>query len=350
MNLAQQSVFLLSALGAFNGFLLSGYFLLIKRERRLSDYFLGGLLLMLSIRIFKSVFLFFNPALFQLFVQIGLSACLLIGPFLYLYVLSMVRHEHHLQKRWWGYLLPFGLLIAFLAYQYPYTGPPNHWGPFVPWIYRLWLLCIIASAYQMRQVFTKLWVRDAKLNHAEIWLLNVVLGTTIIYLAYQIASYTSYIVGALSFSFVFYLSVLLQFYQRNRRAIASDPPLKYAKSAFREADLKKNMADLARLMESEKPYLDPELSLAKLSEILGISRKELSQTINQHTGSNYSQYIASLRVAEAQKMLRSQDYKNYKIASIAFECGFNSLSSFNAAFKKISGTTPKAFQSELPTN
>ncbi|MEL7533145.1 MAG: hypothetical protein AAFN10_17645 [Bacteroidota bacterium] len=75
MDLAQQSVFLLSALGAFNGFLLSGYFLLIKQEKRLSDYFLGGLLLMLSIRIFKSVFLYFNPELFQLFVQIGLSAC-----------------------------------------------------------------------------------------------------------------------------------------------------------------------------------------------------------------------------------------------------------------------------------
>ncbi|MFK7920877.1 MAG: helix-turn-helix domain-containing protein [Bacteroidia bacterium] len=347
MDLAQQSIFLLSALGAFNGFLLSAYFLLIKRSKRLSDYFLGGLLLMLSIRIFKSVFLFYNPALFQLFVQIGLSACLLIGPFLYLYVVSMTQKEHHLKKRWWWYLMPFLLFLVWLAYQYPYSGPRNIWGPFVPWIYRVWLISIIGAVYQMRKIFPKLWRPKDKLTHEEVWLLNVVLGTTMIYVAYSTVSYTSYIVGALSFSFVFYLSVLLQVFQRNRRPIASDPPLKYANSSFREADLKTNMERLSALMEQDKLYLDPDLSLEKLSSQIGISRKELSQSINQSTEGNYSQYIARLRVEEAKRMLHSPQYQNYKIASIAFESGFNSLSSFNAAFKKISGMTPKAFQDQL---
>lgn len=347
MNLAEQSIFLLSALGAFNGFLLSAYFLIIKQQKRLSDYFLGGLLLMLSIRIFKSVFLFYNPALFQLFVQIGLSACLLIGPFLYLYVVSMTQKEHHLQKRWWWYLLPFLLFIFWLSYQYPFTGPRNHWGPFVPWIYRIWLVCILAAGVQMRRVFPKLWRSKEKLTHAEVWLLNVFMGVSVIYIAYNTVSYTSYIAGALSFSFVFYLSVLLQIFQRHRRPIASDPPLKYANSSFREADLKANMERLSALMAQEKLHLDPDLTLEKLSTQLGISRKELSQSINQSTSSNYSQYIAGLRIAEAKRMLHSPQYQNYKIASIAFESGFNSLSSFNAAFKKISGMTPKVFQELL---
>ncbi|MEL6842131.1 MAG: helix-turn-helix transcriptional regulator [Bacteroidota bacterium] len=334
----------MSALGAFNGFLLSGYFLLVKKERRLSDYFLGGLLLMLSIRIFKSVFLYFNPDLFQLFVQIGLSACLLIGPFLYLYVVSMVQTDHHLRKRWWWYLLPFVLVLGILAFQYPYHGPPGQWNPFVPWIYRVWLVCILFSGYQMRGVFGKLLGRTQSLSHQDVWLLNVYLGTTAIHLAYMIASYTSYIVGALSFSFVFYLSVLLQIFQRTQRPIASDPPLRYANSSFREAALQNNIERLATLMQHEKLYLDSELSLAKLSEKLGISSKELSQSINQNSGRNYSQYIAELRVEAAKRMLRSPEHQHYKIAAIAFECGFNSLSSFNATFKKISGMTPKAFR------
>lgn len=344
MTLAQQSIFLLSALGAFNGFLLSAYFLLVKKERRLSDYFLGGLLLMLSIRIFKSVFLYFNHDLFQLFVQIGLSACLLIGPFLYLYVVSMVQQGHHLHMRWWWYILPFVLIVGILAYLYPYHGPPGQWNPFVPWIYRVWLGCILLSGYQMREVFSKLWRRSQSLSHQEVWLLNVYLGATVIHLAYLIASYTSYIVGALSFSFVFYLSVLLQIFQRKQRPIATDPPLRYANSSFREAALTSNMKRLDDIMLHEKLYLDPELSLAKLSTKLGISSKELSQSINQNSGRNYSQYIAELRVEAAKEMLRSPEYQQYKIAAIAFESGFNSLSSFNAAFKKISGMTPKAFR------
>ena len=86
MSLQQQLIFLFSALGAINGFIVSGYFLLKRTEKRLSDYFLGGLLLMLSIRIIKSVFLFFNRELFEVFIQFGLTACFLIGPFLFLYV------------------------------------------------------------------------------------------------------------------------------------------------------------------------------------------------------------------------------------------------------------------------
>ena len=69
MSLQQQLIFLFSALGAINGFMVSGYFLLAKTDKRLSDYFLGGLLLMLSIRIIKSVFLFFNKGLFELFIH-----------------------------------------------------------------------------------------------------------------------------------------------------------------------------------------------------------------------------------------------------------------------------------------
>ena len=114
MSIDQQLLYLFSGLGAVNGLLLAGYFLLIKKPRRLSDYFLGGLLLALSVRILKSVFLHFNPGLYQLFIQIGLMACLFIGPFLYLYVVSATKKQHNLQKTWWLYLIPFVLIICWL--------------------------------------------------------------------------------------------------------------------------------------------------------------------------------------------------------------------------------------------
>jgi len=347
MNLEQQLIFLFSALGAINGFALSAYFLFLKQDKRLSDYFLGGLLLMLSIRIIKSVFLHFNPKLFELFIQIGLTACTLIGPFLFLYVSSMTRREHQLQKRWWWYVLPFFLLPLYLAYQHPFTGPPNCWSPFVELIYKLWLLCILASAYQLRKVFRKLWQDRKSLSAEEVWLLNIFCGVALIYLAYETGNYTSYIVGALSFSFVFYLSVLLWFYQRSRKPIASDPAVKYANSSLSANDAESYVRKLSERMEAEKLYLDPDLTLAKLSELLGTNRKVLSQAINQVTSANYSKYVARLRVEEAQRLLASPKHRHYKIAAIAYESGFNSLSSFNAAFKTFTGQTPNDYRQHL---
>ena len=97
MNFYYQIIFFFSALGAFNGFLLSLYFALISKKKKFSNYFLALLLLMLSVRITKSVFSIFNPDLSNVFIQIGLSACILIGPFLFLYLKT---HFHKKKINW----------------------------------------------------------------------------------------------------------------------------------------------------------------------------------------------------------------------------------------------------------
>jgi len=105
MNLEQQLILMFSALGAINGFVLSGYFLFFNKEKSLSNYFLGGLLLVLSIRIIKSVFFYFNPNLFEVFIQFGLGAAFLIGPFLFLYVVSIIKKEYNLRRIWWVHIV-----------------------------------------------------------------------------------------------------------------------------------------------------------------------------------------------------------------------------------------------------
>jgi AraC-like DNA-binding protein len=79
--------------------------------------------------------------------------------------------------------------------------------------------------------------------------------------------------------------------------------------------------------------------LTKLSIVIGISSKQLSQIINQIENINYSQYVAMYRIEEAKRLLILPEYKHYKISTVAYESGFNNISSFNAAFKKISNTT-----------
>lgn len=114
---------------------------------------------------------------------------------------------------------------------------------------------------------------------------------------------------------------------------------KYLSSSLKNEDISIYMTALNNLMEKEKLYLNPELTLTMLSKKMEITSKLVSQVINQSQNCNYSQYIASYRIKEAKRLLTSSKFKHYKIAAIAYDSGFNSLSSFNSAFKNLTNMT-----------
>ncbi|MEO0337703.1 MAG: AraC family transcriptional regulator [Bacteroidota bacterium] len=343
MNIEQQLIFLFSALGGINGALLSIYFLIVKKEKRRSDYFLGALILMLSVRTIKSVFLHFNGSLFGAFIQVGLTACLLIGPFLFLYVNSMTASKDQKPIHWLWHVVPFVVGISVFGWYYPYYEYRPLWYGFIEGIYKQWLLYILVSGYLLLPVFRKM-IKREKLEDHEFWMVNIFAGTGIVWLAYDTSNYTSYIVGALSFTFLLYTDILLWFYKSRNKAIAKDTPVKYLNSTLSESEVQEHMQRLKALMEQQKRYTDTDLTLEKLSQQLGLGRKELSQVINQSTGHNYASYIAQLRVEEAKQLLLSSDHQHLKISTIAFDSGFNSVSSFNHNFRKIVGMTAKEYR------
>lgn len=93
-------------------------------------------------------------------------------------------------------------------------------------------------------------------------------------------------------------------------------------------------------------YLEPTLSLKSLSEELKISVSLLSQIINQGSQYNFSDYINQFRVNKAKEFLKDKSFENYTIESIGLECGFNSKSTFYAAFKKFTLLTPIAYRQQ----
>ena len=116
MEFSRELLFFFSALGAFNGIVLSLYFILFAKPKQISNKFLGIFLLMLSIRIGKSVFYYFNPNLSLHFLQFGLTACFFIGPFLYFYIKSVVQPNSNIYKEWKYHfilLLCISLIVGF---------------------------------------------------------------------------------------------------------------------------------------------------------------------------------------------------------------------------------------------
>lgn len=88
-------------------------------------------------------------------------------------------------------------------------------------------------------------------------------------------------------------------------------------------------------------YTDPELTLTQLARKLDTNTSVLSKVINQGYGMNFNDFINSLRVEEVVRMLRRKEHLTQTYLGIAFECGFNSKATFNRAFKKHTGQSPR---------
>ncbi len=128
-----------------------------------------------------------------------------------------------------------------------------------------------------------------------------------------------------------------------RKAMATRQPNKKIKSAESNVKADKFLI-IKEYIENNQKFLEPTFSLENLSEALKMSTSSLSQIINQKSGCNFPDYINQLRVEKAKTFLLDPEYQNYTIVAIGLECGFNSKSTFYAAFKKVAKITPSDFR------
>ena len=110
------------------------------------------------------------------------------------------------------------------------------------------------------------------------------------------------------------------------------------------SELKK---ELKRLMELDKIYLNSDLSLQILASYLGTTEKKCSHALRKGLEMNFNQYINSYRVDAFVEKVQEGKHKELTLLSLAYECGFDSKSTFNRAFKLLKGQTPSQFIKSL---
>ncbi len=136
------------------------------------------------------------------------------------------------------------------------------------------------------------------------------------------------IIGGLSFS-------------QHLQTVADDQPDETAISKIADTEI---WDRIQTFMEEQRPYLDPDLTLARLSRKMGVPSKSLSATINLTTGQNVSRFINNARIAAAQKaMLKGETVTNAMLMS-----GFNTKSNFNREFLRVVGKSPSAWLNACP--
>lgn len=110
-----------------------------------------------------------------------------------------------------------------------------------------------------------------------------------------------------------------------------------------DSKLEPFIQELELQMAEKKYFTNQELTLNELAKILNTNSVYLSKAINQGKGQNFNDFINQYRVKAVLSMMKDPAFKHFSLLGMAYEAGFNSKSTFNRAFKKVTGSVPKDF-------
>lgn len=122
---------------------------------------------------------------------------------------------------------------------------------------------------------------------------------------------------------------------------------KYRTSGLSNNEAVEIHTKLEMLMAESQPFLQPDLSLSMLASALDISTNHLSQVVNSMCGCNFYQYVNRYRIAFSQQLIEADKSQTLTSLVIALDSGFQSTSTFYAAFKKETGMSPSAYRQQL---
>lgn len=321
--------------------MILGFFLVFGKKSPAEFYF-GTLLIALGIRIGKSVLYYFTTDLDMTIRQVGLSACIFIGPLFYFYVKALKNGENKFDRSNLRFLLGLLILILAVGLIFPYNTHPKLWnGPIIKGIYFIWGIFTIVGLWQ--------WIRLIQIGRRSRnrlvddfrYLLGVIAGIVFITCTYQFAYFIdgfTYLWGSMIFTVSFYYLAI--------RALVGQKPIvpKTTKPPLLENAIAL-LDKLDQIMVSKKPFTNPKLKLDELCEMIGVSKHMLSRLLNEVYVHGFSHYIKEYRVTEARRLIESQD--NLSLEGIGYEAGFNSKSAFFEAFKKVTGSTPAQYKKSL---
>ena len=371
-------IFLLGAVQAF----FFGVLLLDKGNNRLPPKLLLFFFSIIGFVLFEH-YLFQRQVIFEYPHLMGLTYTfpIILGPILFIYTKSLVNENNAISFRdFLLHAIPFLFITTFLIYDFYFLSPQEKLIYYeketqgdtssfifiaeffinfsIPFYSIVSLLLLKKHLKQIKQSYSN--TKNIDLHWLKIVLICMVF-----------VSFVSVLMGLLSdyFNFISFedgdnlmyitLTVIIYFlgyYGIKQKPILSiDNPIlqnettptqksKYATSSLKDDEKEILTQRLTKSMENEKPYLNENLTLKELANKLETSPNNLSQIINEKLNKNFYEFINEYRINKVKSMLADPKYSHYSMLGVAFECGFNSKSTFNSVFKQFTGKTPTEFK------
>jgi len=166
-------------------------------------------------------------------------------------------------------------------------------------------------------------------------------------------SYTIYWVSALLILTIIVLTVLYKrviykFKKNAKNKIEENKPdkLKYQNLKLEKGELEDIKQAIINYMETDTPYLNPNLKLDDMAKSINYPKIKISQVLNLHLDTNFSNLVSKYRIEIFKEKAKEGMLQQYTLSALAKECGFSSRSSFFHTVKKLTGQTPAEFLKE----
>ena len=368
----------ITLVGAVQAIFLS-ILLISKRDKSLPDYILMSLLVFTSIPLF---YYYFNYDIainslskikifpnFYFFINVPFTIS--FAPMIYLYIKSNFNYEgKFFPKNLWPLIPTFIFVLLTLIFVNLDELKVNGFyslNPVLTFVFLSFIpVSILITTFFIYKSFKmiKIHEREIKQNYSYIedidfrWLRNFLIITTILWIIYIPFGMILIQMGKIIIVYQLVLILLsvsvfviafFGFHHSNVFVIKSiktdNQTVSIKNNNLNTEDFSQDIKRLKDYMNNEKPYLEYKLSLAQLSLKMEWSTTYLSKILNKELNQNFYEFVNHYRVEEVKKLLKSDS--KYTNLGVAFDCGFNSKSSFHRIFKEVTGKTPNEYKKSI---
>ncbi len=348
-------------LGALQGFIFS-LLLFFGVKRSLQKKLLAWLIFLISLASIKLYGAgngwFDNPVMRWIDTVIPFIIVMPIGPLIYFFVRASLLPEFSVGRREKRHFYAVVLdavpqltaIIFFLGVILEiFERDASPWGVFIDqynvysdiprWISISLYLYLSSKLLSTQPEASFKWLREIVtvfMLFQIIWLIYLI--------PYVIPKYTGFMLDTFDWYPVYVPLAILVYWLAIRGYIAAQTETNKIKKALADPKIVADtMSRLRHAMQNDKLFLDPELTVTKLADLSGIPAKSISAVLNQHLNKSFNEFVNEYRVELIRQWLLAGDARNVTIASLAYDAGFNSLPTFQRAFKSITGLTPSQF-------
>ena len=372
-------------MGASQGILLS-IFLFSKKVNHTANLVLAVAMIALSIDVFHSAYIIFGYYKdFPHFIGITYAFPFLYGPIFYLYAKLIGTNSNYFNPKYYLHFIPFilvviyGIIFVYLkSSEFKFALIRNELAEPLPGLQIISFLkpvhgiIYVIITIQVVRFYNKK-IRNSYSNIERInlnWLLHLTVGLSVVWgivvltfivrafstkdinmdqFIYMSASVLIYSIGYLSLRQpqIFQPAVQELNAEPNQDSKIKTEGVSYQKSGLSNTEAQNYLKNLLKVMETDKLYLNSDLTLRELAEKLSMSPHNLSEILNTRLNQNFYDFINHYRVEEVKRRLADNESEKYSLIAIAFDSGFNSKSSFNTIFKKQTGSTPSQYRNQI---
>lgn len=344
--------------------------LLLKVPRRQSNFFLALVLFffaLMSVNIGMATLLF-SYDLIQVFRYVQLELLFGIGPALYFFTKSITDPDYRISRKEYVHFIPVVLEFIFYRTEIYRVGSNNlneypiH--PFtISYMVEQWLGVLSISVYILLSVFLLIkyhqWIKSkySNLKNKSLgWLRIPVFIYSGFWIFWNIITQIDHYVFQYTFrEFYFFptfiglsfITIWIGFKGYIKSKIEVSGFLKTSLKVETSLSNPEEAKLITDLMNTQKPYLNPDLHLHKFSELASMNPKTISRIINHDLHMNFYEFVNKHRVEEFKQRLQQSDCDQLTLLGHAFECGFNSKSTFNHIFKKYTEHTPREYYKKI---